>query len=180
MWQKSSYFEDLSFSATEQDRVGPSLQSRNALFTSAACCTHYNSVQMFEPFQDQNPHFVGMIRLNRFVMQDFQKQIGSVVLWPNFVEAKFGFLWKFFFLWNLGFGTNMESAADVTLNFEDLAVNKYLYFFLIMCAFVCEKSHFFLFCTFYQWDCFFFIFWRLTVTVCKKGHSFTLFHTLLH
>ena len=28
------------FSATKQDRVGPSLQSRNTLFTSAACCTH--------------------------------------------------------------------------------------------------------------------------------------------
>ena len=27
------------FSATKQDRVGPSLQSRNNLFTSAACCT---------------------------------------------------------------------------------------------------------------------------------------------
>ena len=27
------------FSATKQDRVGPSLQSRNSLFTSAACCT---------------------------------------------------------------------------------------------------------------------------------------------
>ena len=28
------------FSATKQDRVGLSLQSRNSLFTSAACCTH--------------------------------------------------------------------------------------------------------------------------------------------
>ena len=28
------------FSATKQDRVSPSLQSRNSLFTSAACCTH--------------------------------------------------------------------------------------------------------------------------------------------
>ena len=27
------------FSATKQDRVGPSLQSRNSLFTSAVCCT---------------------------------------------------------------------------------------------------------------------------------------------
>ena len=27
------------FSATKQDRVGPSLQSRNTLFTSAAYCT---------------------------------------------------------------------------------------------------------------------------------------------
>ena len=28
------------FSATKQDRVSPSLKSRNSLFTSAACCTH--------------------------------------------------------------------------------------------------------------------------------------------
>ena len=28
------------FSATKQDKVGPSLQSRHSLFTSAACCTH--------------------------------------------------------------------------------------------------------------------------------------------
>ena len=28
------------FSATKQDRVGPSLQSRNTLFTSACWCTH--------------------------------------------------------------------------------------------------------------------------------------------
>ena len=28
------------FSATKQDRAGPSLQFRNSLFTSAACCTH--------------------------------------------------------------------------------------------------------------------------------------------
>ena len=28
------------FSATKQDRVGPSLQSRNTVFRSACCCTH--------------------------------------------------------------------------------------------------------------------------------------------
>ena len=28
------------FSAIKQHKVGPSLQSRNHLFTSAACCTH--------------------------------------------------------------------------------------------------------------------------------------------
>ena len=28
------------FSATKQDRVGPSLQSRITLITSACCCTH--------------------------------------------------------------------------------------------------------------------------------------------
>ena len=28
------------FSASKQDRVSPSLQSRNTLFISAGCCTH--------------------------------------------------------------------------------------------------------------------------------------------
>ena len=34
----------------------------------------------------------------------------------------------------------MESNAAVTLHFEDLAVNDYLFFFFNLCAFVCEKS----------------------------------------
>ena len=38
---------------------------------------------MFEPFQDRNPHFFGMIRLSSFFMQDFRKRIDSVVLGPN-------------------------------------------------------------------------------------------------
>ena len=45
-----------------------------------------------------------------------------------------------YFLWPLlKMGTNMESNAAVTLHFEVLAVNNYL-FFKNMCAFVCEKS----------------------------------------
>ena len=31
------------FYATKQDRVGPSLQSRNILLSSAYCCTHYTA-----------------------------------------------------------------------------------------------------------------------------------------
>ena len=30
------------FFATKQDRVGPSLQSRNSLCKSAVCCTHFS------------------------------------------------------------------------------------------------------------------------------------------
>ena len=40
--QKDAYFKICLFSATKQVRVGPSLQSRNSLFTSAACCTHFS------------------------------------------------------------------------------------------------------------------------------------------
>ena len=29
----------------------------------------YNSVQMFDPFQDQNPHFIGKISLSLFFMK---------------------------------------------------------------------------------------------------------------
>ena len=42
-----------------------------------------NSVQMFEPFQDQNPHFFGNICVNWFFMKYFKKQIGLIVLGPN-------------------------------------------------------------------------------------------------
>ena len=38
--RKVADFKIYLFSATKQDRVDPSLQSRNSLFTSAACCTH--------------------------------------------------------------------------------------------------------------------------------------------
>ena len=52
-------------------------------------------------------HIFGKISLSWFVLQDFQKQIGSIVFfWPNhsgnIFLVKFGFLWKLFFLplWN--------------------------------------------------------------------------------
>ena len=37
--RKVADLKNYLFSATKQDRVGPSLQSRKSLFTSAACCT---------------------------------------------------------------------------------------------------------------------------------------------
>ena len=48
LWQKSSYSKDLPFSATKLNIMGPSLQSRNTLLSSAACCTHcalYSTVE---------------------------------------------------------------------------------------------------------------------------------------
>ena len=48
------------------------------------------------PLEIENPHFFGMIRLNSFFMQDFQKQIGSVVLGPNHSGKFFlGKIWIF-------------------------------------------------------------------------------------
>ena len=47
---------------------------------------------MFEPFWDQNPRFFGKISLSWFVRQDFRKQIGSIVLWPNHSGFLFGIL----------------------------------------------------------------------------------------
>ena len=49
----------------------------------------YNTIQMFEPFWDQNQYFFGIISLSLFFMQEFWKQIGSVVLGPNHS----GFFW---------------------------------------------------------------------------------------
>ena len=43
----------------------------------------YNTIQMFEPFWDQNQYFFGIISVSWFFMQEFWKQIGSVVLRPN-------------------------------------------------------------------------------------------------
>ena len=43
----------------------------------------YNSVQMFEPFWDGNPHSFGKISVSLFFMWDFQKRIRSISLWPN-------------------------------------------------------------------------------------------------
>ena len=118
-----------------------------------------NSVQMFEPFWDQNPSFFGMISLTWFGMQDFQKQIGSVVLGPNhsgFLKTIFVFCGSYFLwpLWNWDFGTRMESNTAAMLYFEDLAVKNYLFFKYV--SFVCEKSPIFLFSTFDQCEVFLF------------------------
>ena len=39
-WQKVADLKIYIFSATKQDRVGPSLQSRNTVFISADFCSH--------------------------------------------------------------------------------------------------------------------------------------------
>ena len=92
------------------------------------CSRCYNSVQMSEPFQGGNPNSFGKISLNWFFMLDFQKHIHSISLWLNHsgkkIGPKFGLLWKLFSFstLKLGFWTNMESSAAVTLHFEDLVV----------------------------------------------------------
>ena len=56
----------------------------------------YNSVQMFDPFRDRNPHFFGPISLSWFVMQDFWKWISSMVLCQNHSGNFFwGEIWIF-------------------------------------------------------------------------------------
>ena len=40
MAKKMADLKIYPFSATKQDGVGPSLQSRNSFYTSAACCAH--------------------------------------------------------------------------------------------------------------------------------------------
>ena len=62
-----------------------------------------------------------------------KKQTSSVVLSQNPSENSFepnlDFCWSYFLwpLWNWSLWTNMESNAAVTLHFEDLAVNNYLF-----------------------------------------------------
>ena len=68
----------------EEHRFIYTVSTMVGIVTSACFCIEglhricYNSVQMFEPFRDQNPDFFGMISLSWFFMQDFQKLIGSV------------------------------------------------------------------------------------------------------
>ena len=57
---------------------------------------HMSHAQMFGPFLDPNPHFFGKISLSWFVMQDFRKWIGSIVLWPNHPgKLLWGRIWIF-------------------------------------------------------------------------------------
>ena len=94
----------------------------------------FNSVQMFEPFQDQNQHSFWIISLSWFVMLVFWKHIRSIYLWPNHsgkkVRTKFRFFLKVLFIFllcNWVFWTNIENNSAVTLHFEDLAVQTYLF-----------------------------------------------------
>ena len=82
----------------------------------------YNSVQMFEPFQDRNQHFFGTVSLSWIVMKFISKTYSFNLFWikplrKNISGQNLDF-WKSYFLflcWNLVFWTNMESNAAVTL-----------------------------------------------------------------
>ena len=89
--------------------------SRYALFYAlhainfTLCSSLYNSVQIFEPFRDWNPHFFGKISLRWFFfIKYFRKQIGSIVYdqipHQKVVVAKFEFLWKSAYLTPLKMG----------------------------------------------------------------------------
>ena len=94
----------------------------------------YNSVQMFEAFQDRNPHFFGTVSLSWIVMNIISKTYSFSLYWTKplrkiFLGQNLDF-WKSYFLfpcWNWIFWTNMESNAALTLHFGDLAVQNYLF-----------------------------------------------------
>ena len=94
----------------------------------------YNSVQMFEPFQDRNPHLFGTVSLSWIVMKSILKTYSFNLFWTKPLRKKIPGqnldFWKsnFQFLrWNCFFLTNMENNAAVTLHFKDLAVQNYLF-----------------------------------------------------
>ena len=49
----------------------------------------YNSGQMFEPFQDRNPHFFGTVSLSWNVIKFIFKRIASIYFGPNHSGKKF-------------------------------------------------------------------------------------------
>ena len=89
---------------------------------------------MFEPFQERNPHFCGTVSLSSFVMKSISKMYSLNLFWTkplrnkisgqnlDFCKSYFQFL-----CCNWVFWTNMESNAALTLHFEDLAVQNYLF-----------------------------------------------------
>ena len=89
---------------------------------------------MFEPFQDRNPHFFGTVSLSWFVMKSISKTYSFNLFWTKPLRKKvFGQnldsckSYFQFLRWNWFFRTNMESNAAVTLHFEDLAVQNYMF-----------------------------------------------------
>ena len=136
----------------------------------------YNRVQMFEPFQDRNPHFFGTVSLIWFVMKFISKTCSFNLFWTKPLrKKKFGRNLDFcgsyfqFLRWNWVFRTNMESNAAVTLHFEDLAVQNYL-FLKVVCIRWWKITNCLIKPFWWMWSSSFKIFWRLSVTVCKKGH----------
>ena len=108
----------------------------------------WNSVQMFEPFQDRNPHFFGTVSLSWLFMKSISKTYSlnlflTKPLRKKFLGQKLDF-WKSYFQflrWNWVFWTNMGSNAAVTLQFEDLAVKNYLFLkYGFICWWKCQNK----------------------------------------
>ena len=145
----------------------------------------YNSVQMFEPFQDRNPHFFQTVSLSWIVMKSISKTYSFNLFWTQPLRKKILGqnleFWKSYFQflrWNWFFRTNMESNAAVTLHFEDLAVQNYLFLKdVCICWWKisnCLQKHFW-----WLWNFSFSIFWRPSVTGCEKGNFYAFSHPIM-
>ena len=130
---------------------------------------------MFEPFRVRNPHFFGTVSLSWFFMKSISKTYSFNLFWTKPLRKKisgqnldlFGSYFQFL-RWNWVFRTNMESNAAVTLHFEDLAVQNYLFLKDVCICWKffsnCLKRHFW-----WMWSFSFKIFWRLHIIVSEKG-----------
>ena len=102
---------------------------------------HYWKIQMIVP--EWYNRLVDYTRKYWFFYESLSKTNGSIVQWPNHSEkkhwAKFGYLSNLFSIspLKLFFGTKVESNSAVPLQFEDLALQKYL---LSMCVHLLVKN----------------------------------------
>ena len=130
----------------------------------------YNSVQMFQPIRDRNPHFVGKMSVSWFFNKVFQNSIGSSVLWPNYSQKELGgkiqifvevifFASEFLFL---GLTWRTMLLYGCTL--------KILRYFLCVCIYWWKIWNCSIYCFWSMWSFSFKVFWRLTVTVCTLLH----------
>ena len=53
----------------------------------------YDKVQMFDPFQDRNPHFFGTVSLSWFVMKSISKTYSFNLFWSKPLQ---NFFWRTF------------------------------------------------------------------------------------
>ena len=92
-------------------------------------------------------------KANRFI-SFMSKSLKKLFLWWNMDFCGSYFLRT---IWNWGFGTNMESNVAVTLHFEDLAVNNYLFFkYVCMCLWKISNCSFEYFWS--MWNLFFYFY----------------------
>ena len=129
---------------------------------------------MFEPFRDQNPHFFGKISLSWFVMQDFRKLISSIVLWTNHSEK---FVWgKTQIFVELTFFDQSEIEVflltwRVTLCSRCIlnTLQSQITYFKRCLHLLVKNLRVLYLELLFDVKFFFFIFWRLSVTVCERG-----------